>query len=237
MSAVTVTFRPAGQLAAALGGARAMVPWLVGVAPFGLVIGVSAAQADVSTLAGWLTGPLLYGGSAQIATIELLDAGAAPLIVILSALIINLRLILYSGAMAPHWRDRPRWWRLLAGYLLVDPSFAVGADGYERPTDRARAHAHYIGGALTLWVAWLAVLATGAVIGTSLPAALQLEFAIPLYLVGEVVSRLRAKPTRRAALTAAAVSAVAVAAPLHLGLVAGILAGLAAGLLVKEVRR
>ena len=58
-------------------GARAMAPWLVGVVPFGLVIGFSAAQADVPTLAGWLTGPLIYAGSAQVATIEMLDAGAA----------------------------------------------------------------------------------------------------------------------------------------------------------------
>ena len=46
-------------------GARAMAPWLAGVVPFGLVIGVSAAQADIPTLAGWLTGPLIYAGSAQ----------------------------------------------------------------------------------------------------------------------------------------------------------------------------
>ena len=36
-------------------GARAMVPWLAGLIPFGLVIGVSAARADIPALAGWLT--------------------------------------------------------------------------------------------------------------------------------------------------------------------------------------
>jgi hypothetical protein len=40
--------------------------WL-GWSRFGLVIGVSA-QADVPALAGWLTGPLIYAGSAQVAT-------------------------------------------------------------------------------------------------------------------------------------------------------------------------
>ena len=38
----------------------------------------------------------------------------------------------YSAAMAPHWRDTPRWWRALAAYLLVDPSLAVGIDGCDR---------------------------------------------------------------------------------------------------------
>ena len=54
-------------------GARAMVPWLVGIVPFGLVIGLSAAQAEIPTLAGWLTSPLIYSGSVQVATI-----GAPP---------------------------------------------------------------------------------------------------------------------------------------------------------------
>ena len=58
-----------------------MVPWLAGVVPFGLVIGVSAAQADIPALAGWLTGPLIYAGSSQVATIGMLDARAAPMVV------------------------------------------------------------------------------------------------------------------------------------------------------------
>ena len=100
-------------------GARAMAPWLAGVVPFGLVIGVSAAQATVPTLAGWLTGPLIYAGSAQVATIGMLDAGAAPVVVVAAALIINIRLIFYSATMARHWRGTPWWWRLVAAYLLI----------------------------------------------------------------------------------------------------------------------
>ena len=72
-------------------GARTMVPWLAGIVPFGLVIGVSAVQADVPTLAGWLTGPLIYAGSSQVATIGMIGAGAAPVVVVASALIINIR--------------------------------------------------------------------------------------------------------------------------------------------------
>ena len=84
-------------------GAQAMVPWLAGLIPFGLVIGVSAAQADIPSLAGWLTGPLIYAGSSQVATIGMLDAGAAPMVVVASALIINIRLIFYSATMARYW--------------------------------------------------------------------------------------------------------------------------------------
>jgi len=86
MPALTVTTRRGDAVA----GARAMLPWLLGVAPFGLVVGVSAARADIPTLAGVLTGPVIFAGSAQVATIELLDAGAAPLVVVGTALIIKI---------------------------------------------------------------------------------------------------------------------------------------------------
>lgn len=219
-----------------LAGVRAMVPWLFGVTPFGLVIGVSAVKADIPTLAGWLTGPVIYGGSAQVAAIGMLDAGAAPYAVIITALVINLRLVLYSAAMAPHWSGTPWWWKLLGGYLLVDPSFVVGIDRYGQPGDGLRAHAHYLGGAVALWVTWLVAIGVGALAGAQLPTGLHLEFVIPLFLVGQVVPKLAVSTTRRAALTAAAVALLAFSAPLHLGTAIAIVAGIAAGLVTRRTR-
>ena len=234
-------------------GMRAMVPWLIGTAPFGLVIGVSAAQADIPTLAGWLTGPLIFTGSAQIATIQMLDAGAAAYAVIVTALVINLRLVLYSAAMARYWRGTPLWWRLLGGYLLVDPTFVVGTDRYDRvdpddpESDRRRGHAHYLGGAVVLWVSWLAAIAVGAIAGAQLPAWLRLEFLIPLYLIGEIVPRLRVGSvasvekrrevaSRCAVLVAAGVALLCIGVPMHLGIAIGILAGVAAGVVASRGR-
>lgn len=213
-----------------LGGARAMAPWLVGIVPYGLVIGVSAARADIPTLAGWLTAPVVYSGSAQVATIELLDAGTAPLVIVATALVINLRLVLYSATMAPHWQGTPRWWRALAAYLLVDPSVAVGVDGYRHATDRGRGHLHYFGGAALLWVVWLAAIGIGATAGARLPATLRLDFVIPLFLAGEVAARLDDRATRWAVAVAVVVAVGAVSAPLHAGVMLAIAAGVAAGL-------
>jgi predicted branched-subunit amino acid permease len=213
-------------------GARTMVPWLAGIVPFGLVIGVSAAQADIPTLAGWLTGPLIYAGSSQVATIGMIGAGAAPVVVVASALIINIRLIFYSATMARYWRGTPLWWRMVAAYLIVDPSVAVGLDGYQR-LGRDRGHAHYLGGAVLLWVSWLAAIAAGAMVGAGLPAWLHLEFVIPLYLVGQAITKLARPAQRRAIFAAAVVALLALTAPLQLGIALAITAGVAAGLTAR----
>src|SRR5262249_57993743 len=45
---------------------------------------------------------------------------------------IDIRLIFYSATVARHWQGTPWWWRLVASYLIVDPSVAVGLSGYPR---------------------------------------------------------------------------------------------------------
>jgi predicted branched-subunit amino acid permease len=209
----------------ALAGAKAMVPWLVGIVPFGLVIGVRAGHASIPTAAGWLTGPLVFAGSSQVITIQLLDDGAAPLVAIAAALAVNGRLVLYSATMAPYWRDTPRWFRAVAPAFLVDPSLAVGLDGYRRAGPTAAAHRHYLGGAAALFVAWVTAITVGASLGAALPAGLHLELVVPLYLLGQVVPRVTSRAVRDGVVAAAVLGVLSPDIPLHVGPLAAVAAG------------
>ncbi len=201
-----------------------MTPWLMGIVPLGFVIGISAARADMPIFAGWLTGPLIFSGSAQAATIQLLDAHAAPLVAILGGLALNLRLVLYSATMARHWHSRPRWSKAFAAYTLVDPSVSVAAEGYDRG-DAEYGHLHYVGGAATLWVGWLAAITLGATFGAVLPPGLRLEFVIPLYLLGQVVPRVSDAAATRAVAIAIVLAAAATGVPMHLSVLIAIAGG------------
>jgi predicted branched-subunit amino acid permease len=206
-------------------GARAMAPWLIGIAPLGFAIGVSTARADVPACAGWLAGPLIFSASGQAVTIQLLDRHAAAVVVITGGLAVNLRLVLYSAAMARHWRARPAWWNALAACTLVDPSAAVALAGYERSDDPAYGDAHYVGAAATLAIAWLASIALGATFGAALPRGLRLELVIPLYLVGQLVRRTSDATAKHAATVAVVLALIGAAAPLHLGTLIAITGG------------
>jgi predicted branched-subunit amino acid permease len=214
-------------------GVRATLPWLVGIVPFGVVIGARAADAAIPTAAGWLTGPLIFAGSAQVVTIEMLDDGAAPLVAIVAALAVNLRLVLYSAAMAPYWHGTPRWFRAVAPAFLVDPSLAVGLDGYREHGATAPAHRHYLGGVTALFLAWVAAITAGAVLGAALPPALHLELVVPLYLLGEVVPRLPDRAVRAGVVAAAGLGVVSAHIPLHLGVLAAIAAGVTVSLAIE----
>lgn len=215
------------------GGARAVAPWLLALVPYGFVIGVSAGRGGIPAFAGWLTGPLIFSGSAQVITIELLRAGAAPLVVIVAALAANLRLVLYSATLARHWKATPLRRQALAAYALVDPTLAVAVDAFERE-GAPRARAHYAGAALALWVAWISAITAGVVIGTELPAGLRLDFVIPLFLLGEVVRRATTRAAQRGVLLAVVLAVACTQLPLHTGVLAAIAGGTVAALMRKE---
>ena len=70
--------------------------------------------------------------------------------------------------------------------------------------------------------------------GAALPAGLHLEFVLPLFLLGEVVSRFRGRATRLAVAVAAALGLAGTWVPLHLGALLAIGGGVAAALCFAE---
>src|SRR5262245_59280650 len=93
----------ADRRAARIAGVAAMAPMAAGVAPYGLVVGAAVARAP-EPAAGLLSTWGLFSGSAQLSAMQLLHDGAAVAVVVASVLVMNLRLIVYSGALAPRWR-------------------------------------------------------------------------------------------------------------------------------------
>ena len=144
-----------------------------------------------------------------------------------SVLAINARLLLYGSAMAVHWKGAPRAFRVVAAYLLIDPSFAEGERRYRcEPT---AAHWFYVGTAVTLWVSWQVAIIAGATFGSVIPNGARLEHVLALYLVAELVSVVRGRALAAAAVAGAAVAIVAVDLPMHSGLLLAIGAGVGLG--------
>ena len=213
-------------------GARAMLPWLIGLAPFGMIVGMNAATSSSSVVAGLATGPLIYSGSAQLAAIELADQGAGVAVIVASVLVINARLILFGASIAPHWRGTSRRYRAGAAYLMVEPSYAIGMSGYATPGRHG--HAYYLGAGLTLWVAWHAAMAGGAVFGSDVPFDLPLAQAVPLYLLAELVDVAKGRAAVVAAMTGGTLTVVGQQFPLHAGLLVGVVCAVAVAALVDR---
>ena len=208
-------------------GALAMLPMLAGYMPFALVIG-SAIAAHGSPVAGWAGSWLIFGGSAHLAAIRTLDqAGAVA--AILTGLLINARLLVYSTSLARLWRGQPRWFRVAAAGMIIDPTWAASEQHAAQCADPRERRRYFLAAGLTLGAGWSGAMALGAAIGARLDW-LHLEIAIPLCLLGLVGPGLREPSARSVIVVAASVALLTASWPAGTGLLAAVAAGCATGL-------
>src|SRR5215213_2123359 len=158
--------KTASPTAAFVAGAKDIVPVLLALIPFGVAFGATAIDNGLSTIEALGMSVFVFAGAAQLAAIPLLSAGASVAVVILTVLIINLRLTLYSASMAPHFGRLPAGWKGLLSYLLTDQAYAATItrfdDGETREPDK---HWYYLGVGLAIWVAFQVATMTGIFLG------------------------------------------------------------------------
>jgi predicted branched-subunit amino acid permease len=211
-------------------GARAVAPMLVGVIPFGLVAGASPVAKGLGTGAAVGFSSIVFAGASQLAAIDVLGDGGSAIVAALAAWTINLRMVLYSASLAPLLaRERLRT-RLGMAYLLTDQAYAISIARWDGTDEPERRVPYYLGGALMLWVNWQVVTVIGALIGSSVPEDVDLEFAVPLVFLVLLVPVLTTRPALAAAAVGgfgavAAAEAGAGSLSLTVGAVAGIVAG------------
>lgn len=218
-----------------LDGMRSVLPLVVGVIPFGLVFGVTAAGSVVGGGLGYASSLIIFAGAAQLATVQLLAEGAAVAVVIATALVINARHLMYSAALAPHFREFPLPWRLGLPYMLTDQAFVVSILRYEEVSDPVYRRWFYFGGAATLWVTWQVSTGSGVLLGASIPESWSLDFAIPLVFLALLVPALRNRPSVLAAVVGGLVALVAHDVAYNLGLIVGAVTGIGAGVFAEGV--
>lgn len=106
-------------------GIRDGLPFVLGAAPFGLVLGVLMSEAGLNIVEVMSMSVLVIAGAAQFAALAQMQDSAPVLLVVAAALTVNMRLAMYSASIAPHLKGAPLWQRAIAAYVLVDNTYAV----------------------------------------------------------------------------------------------------------------
>jgi predicted branched-subunit amino acid permease len=188
-----------------------MLPAAIGIAPFGVAIGAAIASADLDPVPALASSLLLFAGSAQLAMVQQLDARVAPVLVVLTVVVINARFVAYSAALAPLFPTTVVTTRAVMAATLVDQTYLVttieAAGGRRSERDLAR---FYLGASLAIGAVWLGSQAAGVLAGAALPAAANLGAAAPLSLAG-LASRVTKDRSSGAAMAAGAVGMVVLA--------------------------
>lgn len=135
-----------------LAGIRALLPSLPGVAVFSLIIGIAAASGGVSVYAAGIMAMLVFAGTSQLVALQMLAVQAPTLMILVTVLVINLRFLMYSLSMAPHFGTLPLRWKALMAYVLTDQVYAFSALRFNSRPDAPFKQWFTLGAGLTLGV-------------------------------------------------------------------------------------
>ena len=160
-------------------GARACIPVVISVSTYGLVWGVLARSAGMSTLEVVLMSGLVFAGSAQFVALDLWTATPSSLPIgplIIAALIINLRYLLLTATVRPLLADRKVGWRAAWMFFVTDENWAITMLEMKKGGGSL---AFLLGGGVLTYVCWMATTITGHLIGAVIddPVRYGLDFA------------------------------------------------------------
>jgi predicted branched-subunit amino acid permease len=219
-------------------GAAAVAPVLLGVAPFGLVAGVAAVDAGLGLAEAMGFSVVVFAGASQLAAIELIGGGAPAWVAVLTVVVINLRLAMYSASIGSYMTAEPTGRRVLGAYLLTDQAYALSVTRYEAEDPRTAVDRwwFYLGAALLLWVTWQIATVLGVAVGAAVPEQVPLGFAVPLTFLCLLVPSVTDRPTLAAALVGGGVAVAAAPLPANLGMPLGAVAGVAVGFALSRAR-
>ena len=183
-------------------GFRDCSPFILVVAPFGLLFGVVATEAGLNLLETMTMTFLVIAGAAQFTALALLEDQAPTIVVIIAALAVNLRMAMYSAALIPHLGKSPLGMRAIASYFMVDQTFAVSIKKYEQQPAWSvpKKMAYFFGCASSIVPFWYSFTLIGALVGQSIPKEYSLDFAIPICFISITAPMMRSLPHLAAAI-------------------------------------
>ncbi|MCR0981524.1 AzlC family ABC transporter permease [Roseomonas populi] len=207
------------------------IPLLLGIAPFGVVVGVIALRHGLTLAETLLMSALVFAGASQLLALELWTNPPDILAVAIAALVVNIRMVPIGAALS-FWLDHMRGWRLWTSlFVTVDHSFALSVAEHRAG---GRDAGFLLGLGVLTWIAWVAATAAGHVLGAAISLADDnpIFFAAPASFVAILAALWRSArqdvpPWLLAAATALGAQALSLPAPMPL--LAGAFAGAALG--------
>jgi predicted branched-subunit amino acid permease len=215
-------------------GVRDVSPIILGIVPFGLIFGVTAAATDVDQLAAWASSFLIFAGVSQLAVVEIIGTGGIAVTALLTAIVLNSRHLMYSADMGRYIAGQPLKTKIGIAYLLTDQTYLISSARFPDPDNSEGLASFYFGAALTLWSTWQIATTTGFLLGNFIPRSWELGFAIPLTFLALLILAVKSRPGLVAAVVGGSVAVAAIGLPFGLGLMCGAAAGVVAGVISEK---
>src|SRR5438876_4310813 len=184
-----MTFTFAGMLR----GAKRTIPLAISGFAIGIVFGVLARQAKLSTMDALLMSGLVYAGASQFVALSLWTAIPFPVTaIILTTFIVNMRHLLMGASLRP-WFSRVSPWKVYTSvFFMVDESWALTTSDFAKG---GRDAGFLFGSGFILYVAWVSPAVIGRTVGAWIQNPVQwgLDFAFTAVFTALLVGMWKGK--------------------------------------------
>jgi len=202
-----------------------------------MISGVAMVKGGLAVPWAIMMSLLVYAGSAQLAALPLIVAGAPLWVIVATGLITNLRFVIYSAALRPHFVELSWRKRAALGFFMTDFTFTRFMRSAQESSLPVRTDAWFAGVCSSNWITWQLSAITGIIGASYVPTEWGLEFTGTLALVALVGPSLTVRPAIVGAAAAAVVALVAYPLPFKLGLFCGAIAGIVAATLTDALEQ
>jgi predicted branched-subunit amino acid permease len=217
-------------------GVKAVSPMILGVAAWGMVTGIAMIKSGLTLWQSLGMTFIVFAGSAQLASLPLIVANAPIWVVFLTGLLVNLRFVIYSAVISPHFAHLPWHKRLAISYFNADVTTALFPQRFPPETvSHPAGKLGYFNGIVHVnWWAWQIGSVIGILLGSQIPQNWGIGYAGTLALLAITIPLIANKATLVGVVVASVVSVLALRVPYHLGMLVAAITGMAAAMLFES---
>jgi predicted branched-subunit amino acid permease len=177
-------------------GCRHALPFLIVVVPFAMLFGALASDAGLNLFEIVVFSAAVFAGAAQFAALQLMQDHAPLLVILATALAVNLRMVMYSISLSPHLGAAPLGTRAAIAYFLVDQSYVTSIAEFDRNPSLTLAEkvAYFFGSIAPIAPLWYMSTYLGARLGRAIPPGYALDFAVPITFLAIIAPMIRTVP-------------------------------------------
>ena len=217
-------------------GFRTSSPSLIGIAAWGLVTGIAMIKSDLTLIQALGMSLLVFGGSAQLAALPLMVFGTPVWVIFITGLMVNLRFVIFSMLLVPHFKHFSIKSKLFWGYMTGDVSMIYFMARYPTPEPQAGKFAFLKGLFIPNWAAWQIGSIAGIFLGNQIPSNWGLEFAGVLAILCVLLPMLASVAIQIGVAVSGIVAVLTMDFPFKLGMLLAVLCGMASAMLFEGWR-
>jgi predicted branched-subunit amino acid permease len=214
---------------------------LPGIFAWSLVTAMAMVKTGLTTSQALGMTLIVYAGSAQLAALPLIAAGAPVMVVFATALVVNVRFVIFAAGTGPHFAHLPWWRRMIFGYINGDLIMATFPRRFPHSTvnDRRGKVGYFTGCSYTNWWTWQIGAVLGILLAGQIPESWNIGYAGNLALLGMMIPLLTNMPGVAGVVVASALALIFHAWPYKLGMLSGVVAGVLVAVALEswQVRR